>query len=243
MKRLPIPLIALTVVLTACQTTTPTTTATAPTTMPPTATSSTNTTTTTTTVPLAGSTTTTTTPTVTFTWLDVEGVEFPTNPQTVDELPSFMAAYLNAPMPRPDLTIHGPEDAERWVAEWLDWMAWLGANPDEGKDVVEVGWLLTGPQGQATRTGLQQQAESGTRSLGVPFYPISITGTFDELFDNRQILNLFIEVEDRVPAYTIDANGRIIDVRQLSDEQPTLRLVLRPNEEDQWLVEQIEVAG
>ena len=90
-----------------------------------------------------------------------------------------------------------------------------------------------------TRTGRRRRSQ---RSLGIPFYPVSITGTFDEAFEDGQILNLFIEVEDRVPTYTIDDSRQPSPTSASSrDETPTLRLVLRLDEENQWRVEQIAV--
>jgi hypothetical protein len=152
-----------------------------------------------------------------------------------------MTRYLDAPAPNPDLSLTGPDDAECWVSEWLDWMVWVGANPDQSRVSVDVGWLLTSPQGEATRAGLEEQGADGTRSLGVPFYPTAITGTFDEFFEQGQVLNLFVEVEDRVPTYTIDSSGNVIEVGELSERTPTLRLVLRQDEEGQWRVEQIVI--
>lgn len=221
--------------LTACQTaTTPSATVTEQTQATTTTTDGSTTTTRT-------STSSTTVVTRSLIWLDIGGVEFPTDPETVTDLPQIMTRYLDAPMPNPDLSLTGPDDAERWMSEWLDWMAWAGANPEQSKDSVDVGWLLTSPQGEATRTGLEEQAADGTRSLGIPFYPTAITGTFDEFFEQGQVLNLFVEVEDRVPTYTIDSSGSVIEVRELSEQAPTLRLVLRQDKEGRWLVEQIVV--
>ena len=204
-----------------------------------TTTSTTIPTTTTTTEP---ATTSTSDPTVSFTWLNVDGIDFPSDPATVDDLPEVLTRYIDAPMPQPDLSITGPDDAQRWVAEWLDWMAWAGANPDSAAPQVDTGWLLTAPQGQQTQQGLEQLAQSESRRLGVPFYPTSITGAFDEFFDQGQILTLFIEVQDRVPTYTIDEVGTVTEVSPIGDETPVLELVLRYGE-DAWKVEQINVQG
>ena len=140
------------------QPSTPTSTTATP---PPTARSS-ATTSTTTVSPTTTSTITTTTT------MNLGEIDYPENPNTVDDLPDALTAYIGAPMPDPDLRIEGPQDSERWVAEWLNWMAWLSANPKEGVEAVDVGWLPEAPMAEQTRKGLAKQAAAGTRSLGVP---------------------------------------------------------------------------
>lgn len=206
----------------AAPTTTTTTVATPPTTRPP-------------------STTTTTTAAVGLP--DLEGIVFPTDPATVEDLPALLTAPIGAPMPDPDLTVAGPADAERWVAEWVGWMAWARANPEQSKEAVAVGWIPDTPMFADTVAGLEQSAADGRRVLGWPFYPISVSGTFDQAFADRQVLNLIVVADGRIPTYTIDAAGAVVDVRPPFDTQPTLRLVLRPDEEEEWRVESIEVSG
>jgi hypothetical protein len=154
-----------------------------------------------------------------------------------------LTAPIDAPAPDPDLTVDGPEDAERWIAEWVMWMAWIRANPQQSQDHVDVGWLPDAPMAHDTLTGLAQSAADGVRVLGWPFYPISISGTFDEFFENGQLLNLIVIADGRVPTYTIDSTGAVVEVREPFETQTTLRLILRPNEEEEWRVEAIETSG
>lgn len=198
-----------------------------------------------TTVTTASTTTTvlSTTTTLPVDLSDLDGVVFPTDPQTVDDLPAFLTAPIDAPMPDPDLTVSGPEDAERWIAEWVMWMAWVRANPQQSQDDIDAGWLPETPMAEDTISGLAQSAADGVRVLGWPFYPISVSGTFDAAFENGQLLNLIVVADGRVPTYTIDSSGVVIDVRESFETETTLRLVLRPNEEEEWRVEAIEVVG
>jgi hypothetical protein len=174
---------------------------------------------------------------------NLDGMVFPTDPQTVDDLPAFLTTPIDAPAPDPDLTVDGPGDAEKWIAEWVMWMAWVRANPEQSQADIGVGWLPDTPMTEDTLTGLTQSAAHGVRVLGWPFYPISVSGTFDEAFENGQLLNLIVVTDGRVPTYTIDSYGAVVEVREPFDTRTTLRLILRPNEEEEWRVEAIEASG
>jgi hypothetical protein len=185
----------------------------------------------------------TTTTTVSEGLPNLGAVVFPADPQTVNDLPAFLTAPIDAPAPDPDLTVDGPSDAEQWVAEWVMWMAWVRANPEQSQADIGVGWLPDAPMTEDTLTGLAQSAADGVRVIGWPFYPISVSGTFDEAFQNGQLLNLIVVTDGRVPTYTIDSSGAVVEVREPFDTQTTLRLILRPNEEEEWRVEAIEASG
>lgn len=174
---------------------------------------------------------------------NLEGVTFPIDPQTVDDLPAFMTAPIDAPAPDPDLTVDGPEDAEKWIGEWVQWMAWVRANPEQSQESLDEGWLPETPMADDTLTGLNQSATNGLRVLGWPFFPISVSGTFDEFFENDQLLSVIVVADGRVPTYTIDSSGAIVEVRAAFETQSTLRLILRPNGEGEWRVEAIETSG
>lgn len=174
---------------------------------------------------------------------NLDGIDFPTDPQTVDDLPAFLTTPIDAPAPDPDLTVEGPDDAEQWIAEWVMWMAWVRANPEQSQEGIDVGWLPATPMAEGTLTGLAQSEADGVRVIGWPFYPISVSGTFDEFFENGQLLNLIVVADGRVPTYTIDSSGAVVEVREPFDTQSTLRMILRPNEEGEWRVEAIETSG
>lgn len=186
---------------------------------------------------------TTTTTTVPDGLPNLDGIEFPTDPQTVDDLPAFLTSPIDSPAPNPDLSVEGPDDAEQWIAEWVTWMAWVRANPEQSQEDIDVGWLPDTPMAEDTLTGLAQSEADGVRVIGWPFYPISVSGTFDEFFENGQLLNLIVVADGRVPTYTIDSSGAVVEVREPFDTQSTLRMILRPNEEGEWRVEAIETSG
>ena len=153
----------------------------------------------------------------------------------------MFADLVDQPAPDPDLTIAGPDDADRWVQEWLTWSAWLGANPQQGIEQVGEGWIPDTPQGQGTIDGLEQLGDG--RRFSVPFSPISVSGSFDQAFDDGQFLLLVVQSDNRIPGYTVDASGTVTDVRA-SDEDPVdILLSLRPDEEGEWRVESIDVQG
>lgn len=173
-------------------------------------------------------------------WTDLRNVNFPDQPESLSDLPEPFLRYIERQSPTPDLTIEAPEDLERWVNEWVDWMIWIGVHPDQGKDQVDVGWIPGTPDAEATQAGLAEQAEQGVQSFAVPFNPTSITGTFDEFFDSGQLLTVFIETEDTLPGYRINPNGEV-DTREPTGERITVQLTLRPTQDHQWRVEQIQV--
>ena len=68
--------------------------------------------TTTTTAPTAPTTSssTTTSSLATTTTIDPGEIDYPENPDTVDDLPEALTVHIGAPMPDPDLRISGPDD-------------------------------------------------------------------------------------------------------------------------------------
>src|SRR5690606_31732051 len=68
---------------------------------------------------------------------DPWSIDYPLDPRTVNDLPASLADRIGAPEPDPDLAIEGPDDATRWVDEWLGWFSWINANPTEGIDALE----------------------------------------------------------------------------------------------------------
>lgn len=172
-------------------------------------------------------------------WREIIDAGLPEDATTVDELPTGIADQFDTTAPQPDLTLAGPEDLDRWLTQWIAWMIWIGANPTEGADQVEVGWIPGTPQADATVQGLTELAERNQRTWTLPFNPTSATGTFDDLFESNQILTVFVDIDDTIPSYTIESDGTV-ETTSPSGEQLTIRLVLRPDENNQWRVEQIQ---
>lgn len=176
-----------------------------------------------------------------------EGVEFPDDPATVADLPEFMQAWVGAPAPDPDLTIAGPDDVERWLGEWLNWMGWMYANPEAGLEVVEEGFAPASPLLEQTRSGFEAWAQEGTSSFGVPFFATNVTSSFD-LAEEFGVITLFVRASGQIGReYTADVEtGEITSVSEPFDATPLLQIVLRALDregEREWLVEVIDVVN
>lgn len=218
----------------ACTQTPAATTTSAPSTTtnePPSVVTSTTTTTSTT----APATTTTVTQLPAYT--DLETVEFPQVPKTVEDLPSEIVRLIDAPVPDPDLTLTGPDDIERWLVQWLHWAAWVQANPEPGMDSLELGLLSDTEMIIQWRAALEGRVQRGERFLGYPFIPTEILlTTFDEDFTEGKVFTLVVTATNPHPGYTIDSRGTVIDVLAAQDFTVPLELTLRPDGGGEWVV-------
>lgn len=176
---------------------------------------------------------------------DPWSVEYPLEADTIDDLPSVLTDKLGAPEPDPDLSVGGPEDdLGRWVDEWLNWFSWVNANPVEGIDALEHGVVPASAFYEETVTALKARVDEGTRLLGYAFRPIDASATFDELFEDRELLRLVVEAEDTIPRYVVNDEGAVLTVHEPLGGETTLRLILRFREsEGEWILEILEVVG
>ena len=213
---------------------------------------STPTSTTATTPPTAGSNATASTTTVlstttstviTTTTVNLAEIDYPENPNTLDDLPDALTVFIGEPMPDPDLAIAGPEDLDRWMAGWLDWLAWINANPTEGASKLEVNMIAGSDQFEEMTSALEERAKSGRRLLGGGFLPRSLTGTFDQLFEDKTALRV-VMIAAGPPSYLINDAGTVVSVFDGLDGEVTVAAVLRyEKERNEWVMETFEVLG
>ena len=230
--------IAVTLLLAACTSTSDDTTTTS---AEP---STTVTTVTTTTIPT--STTTTTVPSVTSSTIgdDLWSIDYPLDATTADDLPASLTDRIGAPEPDPDLSLEGPDDATRWVDEWLEWFSWVNANPTEGVEALEHAAVPGSTFYEDTVAALDDRAAEGTRLLGYAFVPMEVSGTFDEFFERGELLRLVVVAADTIRRYTVDNDGTVVDITEPLGGETTLRLLLRQRVEDgEWILENLEVVN
>lgn len=195
--------------------------------------------TTTTTAP----TTTTSRPVTSTSVPDLTLADYPANPETLEEIPEALVAYIGAPMPDPDLTISGPEDLDSWMSGWLDWLAWTHANPAEGSEQLEVNMVPGTDQFAELQAALVERAEAGNHLLGGGFLPVSLSGTFDEFFEDKSALRVTI-VAQSPPSYLVDGDGDVVSVFDALEGEVTVSALLRYDaKRDEWLMETFEVLG
>lgn len=170
-------------------------------------------------------------------------IEYPEAPDTVDDLPDALTSYLGAPMPIPDLSIDGPDDLDLWMAGWLDWLAWVNANPAEGAEELSVNLVPGSEQFEDIRTALLDRAAANQQLLGGGFIPTSLSGSFDEFFGDKTALRI-VMIAGGPPSYLIDEAGEVISVFAGLDGQVTVSALLRyVTERDEWVMETFEVLG
>ena len=210
---------------------------------------------TTTTVPLPQTTTTTaptsitatsstTTSTVaTTTTADSGEIEYPENPDSIDDVPEALTVHIGAPMPDPDLRIAGSDDLDRWMAGWLDWLAWTNANPAQGAEQLDVNMVPASQQYEDIQAALIDRAEAEQRLLGGGFLPTSLSGTFDEFFEDKTALRI-VMVAGGPPSYLVNDAGDVVSVSQGIDGEVSISAILRYEKgRDEWLMETFEVLG
>jgi hypothetical protein len=190
------------------------------------------------------STTVTAVPQVTSTTIgdDPWSIDYPLDASTVDDLPASLADRIGAPEPDPDLAIEVPDDANRWVEEWLGWFSWVNANPTEGIDALGHAAVPGSTFYEDTVAALQDRVADGTRLLGYAFVPMEVSGTFDEFFESGELLRLVVVAADTIPRYVIADDGTVVDITGPLGGETTLRLLLRQRVEDgEWILENLEV--
>ena len=169
--------------------------------------------------PTAAPTVTTTTTTTT----TVPGTTTTTMPVTTttkaSEVPAELLALIGAPMPEVDLTIEGPEDVERWIAEFLRWENWLVANPE-----VEIGDVgLVGEYGASLQEGRERATERGLRVLsgGLDI------GLAEVRFGDAGLgyVRLVVDATRRRPSYLVEWDGKLVSVSE-PDGTPLIADVL-----------------
>ena len=199
-----------------------------------------------TTTTVSTSTTVTTLAPVTSTTIsdDPWSIDYPMDASTVDDLPASLADRVGAPEPDPDLAIEGPDDATRWVDEWLGWFSWINANPTEAIDALGHAAVPGSAFYEDTVAALEDRTDEGTRLLGYAFVPMEVSGTFDEFFERGELLRLVVVAADTIPRYVIDDEGTVMDITEPLGGETTLRLLLRQRTEDgEWILENLEVVS
>lgn len=189
------------------------------------------------------STTTSTVATTTTTTTNPGEIVYPDAPATVDDLPEVLTAHIGAPMPQPDLAISGPADLDRWMTGWLNWLGWAHANPTEGSEQLGVNMIPGSEQFEDIRSALIQRAEDEQLLLGGGFVPVSVSGTFDEFFDDKTLL-MVVVVAEGPSSYLVEQDGAVTSVFEGIDGEVTLSALLRHDpERNEWLMETFEVLG
>ena len=170
-------------------------------------------------------------------------IDYPENPGTVDDLPGALTIHIGAPMPDPDLWISGPDDLDRWMAGWLDWLAWANANPAQGAEQLDVNMVPASQQYEDIQAALIDRAEAEQRLLGGGFLPTRLSGTFDEFFEDKTALRIVI-VAGGPPSYLVNDAGDVVSVSEGIDGELSISALLRyEKERDEWLMETFEVLG
>ena len=170
-------------------------------------------------------------------------IDYPENPDTVDDLPEALTVHIGAPMPDSDLRISGPDDLDRWMAGWLDWLAWVNANPAQGAEQLDVNMVPASQQFEDIQAALTDRAEAEQRLLGGGFLPTSLTGTFDEFFEGKTALRI-VMISGGPPSYLVNDAGDVVTVFEGIDGEVSVSALLRyEKERDEWLMETFEVLG
>ena len=186
---------------------------------------------------------TTTSPPVTTTTVNSGEVDYPENPDSVDDLPDALTAYIGASMPDPDLRISGPDDLERWMKGWQDWLAWVYANPAQGAEQLDVNMVPASQQFEDIKAALIDRAAAEQRLLGGGFLPTGLSGAFDEFFDDKTALRI-VMIAGGPPSYLINDAGEVVSVFEGLEGDVTVSALLRyEKERDEWLMETFEVLG
>ena len=197
-------------------------------------------TTSTTTSPTISTTTTSTPPVATITlgsFADLADIDFPDDPQTVDDLPEALTARIGAPIPDPDLTLEEPQDVDRWLAEWLGWAASVQANPTDDPEALSAGLLAGTEIIEEWHVALAGRIERGERFLGFAFIPTGIVlTTFDDDFRDGKLFTLVVDSSSPYPGYTVDESGAVVGVLPAQEFSVPLELTLRPNGGGEWVV-------
>lgn len=168
---------------------------------------------------------------------DLADIDFPDDPQTVDDLPEALTARIGAPIPDPDLTLEEPQDVDRWLAEWLGWAASLQANPTSDPEVLSDGLLAGTEIIEEWQAALAGRVAQGERFLGYPFIPTGIAlTTFDDAFREGKVFTLVINASSPYPGYTVDESGAVVGILPAQDFSVPLELTLRPNGGGEWVV-------
>ena len=186
---------------------------------------------------------TTTSLPVTTTTVHPGEVDYPENPDSVDDLPDALTVYIGARMPDPDLRISGPDDLDRWMAGWQDWLGWVYANPAQGAEQLGVNMVPGSEQFEDIRAALIGRAEAEQRLLGGGFLPASLSGTFDQFFEDKTALRI-VMIAGGPPSYLVDDGGQVVSVFEGLDGEVSISALLRYDKErDEWLMETFEVLG
>ena len=181
--------------------------------------------------------------TTTTTTVNPGEIDYPENPDSVDDLPDALTGYIDAPMPDPDLRISGPDDLDRWMAGWQDWLGWVYANPAQGAEQLDVNMVPGSEQYEGIRAALIDRAEAEQRLLGGGFLPTSLSGTFDEFFEDKTALRI-VMIAGGPPSYLVDDTGQVVSVFAGLDGEVSISALLRYHKErNEWLMETFEVLG
>lgn len=173
----------------------------------------------------------------------LDETNYPEDPATVDDLPDPLPTCIEAALPDPDLSITGPEDLDRWMVGWLDWLAWLHAHPAEGAEQLQVNMIPGSDLYEEIRSALIDRAEAGQRLLGGGFVPVSLSGTFDEFFEDKTALRI-VMVAEGPPSYLVSESGEVVSVFEGLEGEVTVSALLRyDGERDEWVMETFEVLG
>ena len=159
------------------------------------------------------------------------------------DLPDALTAYIGALVPDPELTISGPDDLDGWMAGWLEWFAWINANPSEGAVQLDMNIIAGSDQFDQIRSALIDRSASDQRLLGGGFLPVSLSGTFDEFFEDKTALRI-VMIAGGPPSYLVDDAGKVVSVFEGLDGEVTVSALLRyMRERDAWVMETFEVLG
>ncbi len=184
----------------------------------------------------AASTTTTTAPPATVPAL--RELDYPTDPNWLEDLPEPLIALAGAPAPSPNLAIDGPEDIDRWVAEVTNWAAWAQANPQDAQDHVDDVYKSGSPGARSELENLDWHIERLWFTLGWPYEPLDSGIEADDLADQRVTID--VAAGKNFYTYKVDEFGAVEEVNEPAKFMFLVRYTATEMADGQWRIVTVE---
>ena len=158
-----------------------------------------------------------------------------TSPSTTtvpeSEVPAELLALIGAPMPEVDLTIDGPEDVERWFADFFRWEDWIKANA--GLTELDLAFGMAGEYLAGMSEGVQRADEAGLVVLGGGLDFDSVEAEFGDAAIGVIYLRVTTTLSE--PVFTVDPSTlELVNVRRPSGEWVASDVYLSQAPEGHW---------
>lgn len=168
---------------------------------------------------------------------DPLSIDYPEDPQTVEDLPQVLQDLIGAPMPEPNLLLESEEDFPRWLDEWIGWYTWLIANPTDDPDVLAVGFVPGTDEFEGQVEIARTQSEKGRRSVGwwLVVEDIESLPRSAAMFDQRVAGAILFRGYVDYPMFAIASDGAVLDARMIQ-MRATVELGVSNGQEEGWRV-------